>query len=143
MKLLLIVVVGFAATHLHAQSPPPTVVVRGFEMLGAGHCSDAFREWSTAWVQPEDAGKREALLGSCATLAAFGKMHGHDIVRIVTVTPHLTRVYAVLRYTNQPIYLLVVAYRPDDEWKVLAVNWHTFSEKVFPPEILSAERRDQ
>jgi hypothetical protein len=142
MKLLLAAVLGFAATGLHAQSSTPTAIARGFEMLRAGHCNDAFREWSTTWVQPEDAGKREALLGSCGTLAAFGKMHGHDIVRVVEVTPHLLRVYAVLRYTNQPIYLLVVAYRPDDEWRVLAVNWHTFSEKVFPPEILSAERRD-
>jgi hypothetical protein len=122
-----------------AQKPLPPPVVAGLDSLRTGHCDAAFRTWTIAWTSPDDAAKRETLLGSCEILARFGSLHGYDVVQLVPIGPNLLRVYAVLRYDTQPVYMLLVAYRPDDAWKITSVNWNTLSEKVFPPSLLPAE----
>lgn len=121
------------------QSPLPPVVSAGLDSLKRGRCDAAFRTWTTAWTSAEDSAKRTTLLGSCEILARFGQLHGYDIIHKVPVGPNLLRVYAVLRYDIQPAYLLLVAYRPADAWKITSVNWNTSVEKVFPPSLLAPE----
>jgi hypothetical protein len=97
--------------------------------------------WTSTWTAPDDVAKRQAFLNSCDVLTQFGPVRGYDLVRVVSVGPNLQRVYGVVRYENQPIYLLLVAYRASTVWKVTSINWHTNSENVFPPEILAPENR--
>jgi hypothetical protein len=66
-------------------------------------------------------------------------MSGYDIIHVVPVTKNLTRVYVLLKYEIQPVYLLLVAYRPEATWRVTSVNWHTNSENVLPPNLLPPE----
>lgn len=122
-----------------AQQPIPPLVSKGLDLLIDGQCEAAFQEWTNGWTAPDDSVKRQTLMGSCAVLQQFGKLNGYDIVRVVPVTPSLTRVYVLLRYDLQPLYLLLVAYRPKRDWKITTVTWNTLPEKVFPPDILPSE----
>ena len=60
-------------------------------------------------------------------------------MRTVDITPHLQRVYAVLLYDTEPVYLMVVAHKPKSEWKVVTVNWNTEYDKVIPGGVFGEE----
>jgi hypothetical protein len=136
----LIAVALLSAQAVSGQQPLPPPIAAGLDSLQKGRCEAAFHLWASGWTSSEDVAKRQTLVGGCEMLARLGPLRGHDIIRTVDVGPHLKRVYALLRYENQPVYLLVVAYRPHDRWKIASVNWHTRSEHVYPPDILPAEK---
>ena len=140
MRLLpgLFVLTSLPAT-LAAQTPLPALVSVGLDSIQSGHCNEAFDFWTKEWTRPEDAAKRETLRKTCAMLPQFGPMRGYDIVRLVPVGPNLLRVYLVLRFEQQPLYFLLVAYRPTDSWKITSINWNTNSETVFPASVLPPE----
>src|SRR5690349_16889235 len=131
------------AAVLGGQAPQrdiPAPIIEGLTSLSAGHCSEAFVAWSRGWTGPDDVGKQEQLRGSCDVLARFGKLQGYDVLRVVDVGPHVRRVYLVLRYEIQPVYMMLVAYQPTDAWKVITVNWNTIADKVLPATVTPAER---
>ena len=137
MRSLIVVLLLLPAVGASQQAPP--IATKGLDLLVAGQCEAGFRAWTAGWTAPDDSMKRETLIGTCTVLPQFGKLNGYDIIRVVSVTPNLTRVYVLLRYDLQPLYLLLVAYRPKDDWKVITVTWNTLPEKVFPPDILPSE----
>jgi hypothetical protein len=62
-------------------------------------------------------------------------------LRTVDITPHISRVYVVLLYEIQPVYVMVLVYRPGDtDWRVATVNWNTDPDKVVPASILPPQR---
>ena len=74
-------------------------------------------------------------MSTCDFLSEVGaSLHGYDLNRVVYVTPHLARIFVVLRYERHPLYLAVTAYSPSDPR--LAGDRDRVgpqSEKVFPP----------
>ena len=128
-----------APSLVHAQQPLPPLVASGLDSMKAGHCETTFRNWGKAWSSPTDAGKMQSLISSCDVLSHLGALHGYEVVKSVEVGQRLLRIYVILLYENQPVYMLVVAYRPAADWKIIAVNWNTLSEKVFPAALLPAE----
>ena len=124
-----------------AQPQIPPIITRGLQAFQEGRCRDAFDVWTGDWLSPPDGGRRQALLGSCDFLSQVGATpSGYDIFRVIYVTPHLCRVYVVMRYERHPMYLLVVGYAPvDDQWRVTAINWDPDPDKVFPPTMLEAQ----
>jgi hypothetical protein len=122
-----------------AQESLPAPVAHGLAALQEGHCEAAFQEWSASWTSAEDAAKRQQILTSCGLLNALGALNGQDIIRTIDVTPHVQRVYVMLLYEKQPVYLMLVAYRSRAEWKVMTVNWNTDYDKVVPATLLGAE----
>lgn len=126
-----------------AQQGLPAPVTQGLESLTGGDCKAAFELWTSTWTAPEESEKRRTLVNGCQIIERFGWLRGYDVVKVVNVTPHLMRVYAVLLYDPQPVYILVVAYRPASTWKVVSLNWNTLVEKVFPPDLLPAEHFGQ
>jgi hypothetical protein len=78
---------------------------------------------------------------SCATLREVGgHIHGYDVLRTLEITPHLSRVYVLLLYEIQPIYLMLVLDRPGEgDWNVSTVNWNTDPDKVVPASIMSSQ----
>ena len=80
-------------------------------------------------------------MSTCDFLQEFGAaLHGYDVFRVLEITPHLTRIYIVLRYERHPMYLMVSAYAPvDAEWRVTAINWDRDPDKVFPEAILEPQ----
>lgn len=111
----------------------------GLNELTAGHCV-AFTIWSRDWSGPDNAGKQEQLRASCDVLGRLGKLQGYDVLRIVDVGSHLRRVYLLLRYEVQPVYLMLVAYQPADTWRTITVNWNTVADKVLSAIVAPTER---
>jgi hypothetical protein len=125
----------------HAQTPLPPVITKGLQALQEQRCRDAFDIWTSDWQWPRDLERRQSLMGSCDFLAEVGAtLHGYDIFRVIHVTPHLTRIYIVLRYERHPMYLMLSAYSPvDDDWRVTAINWDRDPDNVFPITILDPQ----
>jgi hypothetical protein len=63
-------------------------------------------------------------------------MQGYEVLSDSAVGTHLAFVYTVLLFDKQPVFLLLIAYRPKDDWKVMTVNWNTTAEKVLPTTLL-------
>lgn len=125
------------------QSELPAPIESGLRDLTAGRCTDAFTAWSQNWTGPDNVGKQQSLVAGCDVLGRLGTLHGYDVLRVIDVGPHVRRVYLVLRYELQPVYLMLVAYRPAAEWKVNTVNWNTLPDKVLPAAVAPAERPQQ
>jgi len=122
-----------------AQAPVPGLVKAGLDSLHVGHCEAALRVWTSSWTSPDDLAKRQTLIDSCGMLARMGTPNGYDVARAAAIGPNVLRVYAVLRYDTQPIYLLVEAYRPSDQWKITGVFWNTNPDKLPPTPTFSRE----
>jgi hypothetical protein len=140
MRVIVLLGVLLTPTASSAQQSLPPPVQAGLDSLARGRCEVAFRIWTATWAKTQDgAAKREAIVGSCKTLNGLGSVSGYDIIQVVPVTKNLLRVYVLLKYEMQPVYLLLVAYRPDATWGVTSVNWNTNSENVLPPNLLPPE----
>jgi hypothetical protein len=136
------VVIALAvSTPAGAQAPIPPLVTKGLQALQEQRCRDAFDIWTADWQWPRDTERRQELMASCDFLAEVGaSLRGYDIFRVVAVTPHLSRIYIILRYERHPMYLMISAYAPvDGEWRVTAINWDRDPDKVFPPTILDPQ----
>ena len=117
-------------------APLPPVVLTGLKTMAEGRCRVALTTWTSTWPEEAAAG-RERLLAGCDELAKFGGIEGYDVVRVVDVTPNLERIYVVLRYDIQPVYLVLIAYAPDTKlWKIDAVQWNTNPDDILPSEIV-------
>jgi len=124
---------------LEAQSQPAPLAIEGFTLLEAGKCDSAFALWSSGWVGTDGEAKSAQLVASCRLLTPLGELAGHDVIRTVDITPRLQRIYAVLRYRTQPVYILLVAYKPTSEWQIQTVNWNTEMDRVVPPQMFGPE----
>jgi hypothetical protein len=124
-----------------AQEQIPPIVTKGLQALQEQRRHDAFDVWTADWLTPRDSERRRRLIGSCDFLAEVGAaLHGYDLFRVVPITPHLFRIYIVLRYERRPMYLMLSAYAPvDGAWRVTGINWDRDPDKVFPLTILDAE----
>ena len=127
-------------TVVSAQQSLPPVVQAGLDSLAGGRCEVAFRIWSASWTStPDGAAKRETIVGGCTVLSNLGPMNGYDLIHVVPVTKNLMRVYVLLKYDIQPVYILLVAYLPQTTWRVTSINWNTNSENVLPANLLAPE----
>jgi hypothetical protein len=121
-----------------AELPPP--VQAGLLALAEGRCDAAFVHWARPATSPGMGTGAVQRLTDCATLRRLGTLHGHDVLRIVSVGERIRRVYLILRYQAQPVYVLLVAYQPDDEWHVIKTNWNVNADRVLPPDMVPPER---
>lgn len=138
-RLLLCVLVAVSPVVAHAQGAHlPAPVSRGLTLLQADSVHAAVQAWAAAWTGPTDAGKAEQLETSFAQLETLaGKMKGYDVIGVDTITPHLLRVYALLRY-DVPVYTQFVVYDRGGaapQWMVATVRYHTDPTQVLPAEI--------
>jgi len=138
MRILILSLALCPVVSLHAQSPVPPIVQQGLEALARGKCQDAFDLWTASWAEAQ----KVQMTVSCSALQQFGgEYHGYDVLRTVEVSPHLHRVYLILLYEIQPVYAMLVLYRPTDgAWKVGTLNWNTDPDKVIPSSILPLQR---
>jgi hypothetical protein len=91
-------------------------------------------------VRPEDDAKKQQLLSSLRQLPEVaGHPLGYDLIRVIDLTPHLRRVYVLLRCQRLPLYFSLVLYEARDRWTVNNINWQTDADKVLPPALFGAE----
>lgn len=139
-RILLVAVCSLAgfAPAMSAQTTPqvPSIVSQGLETLRTKGYEAALDLWTVGWDGPEDEGKREQLsTGFHRVQEIAGEVEGADIVKVVVISPNLTRVYAVLRYARQPVFFSIEAYRASTEWKIVSLKFNTTMGVVFPPSL--------
>jgi hypothetical protein len=130
----LILALGYS--NLAAQAALPDPVASGLESLKGGQCANAFDLWTNSWTDPGEAGNRDQLRGSCAYLSKLGELRGIEILDRPAIGVNIAYTYVTLLYEKQPVFMLLVAYRPATEWKVMTVNWNTDAMKVLPAKLL-------
>ena len=139
-RILLVSLFGATPLRLASQAVP-SPAAEGFDFLVRGQPDSTAAVWTATWVRPEDEPKRQQLLTSLQQLPGIvGHALGYDLIRIIDVTPHLRRVYVLLRCQRQPVYFLVVLYQPRDRWTVNTLNWQTDPDQVLPPTLFGHER---
>jgi hypothetical protein len=137
MRFTHLIILSLLPCPLQAQSDLPPVVRQGLASLVSGNCEQAFDLWSSAWPEPQ----KNQLTDYCPTLiSAGGTLNGFDLLKRVAISPHLERIYLLLLYDIQPIYMMLLAYKPSSEWLVNAVNWNTDPRKVVPTDIIPFDR---
>src|SRR5262245_21179423 len=117
--------------------PPP--VQAGLDALEEGRCDAAFTHWARPATPGAPTGAVQRLT-DCASLKRLGQLHGHDVLRVVPVGERIRRVYLVLRYQVQPVYLLVIAYQPGPDWTVIKANWSVNADRVLPLDMVPNEQ---
>lgn len=117
----------------------PEVAVRGLQALREGHEEVALGLWTTTWpnVMPKE--QLDNFRAGFAKLSqTVGPLKTYTIVRVFEVTPHLRRVYARLDYAEQPVYLMLAAYRPAAQWQITSIEYNTDAKEVFPPTLAAS-----
>ena len=138
MRASILLLLVAAPAHLAAQVELPAQVKQGLEFLRNGRCETAIALWTESWPEPQ----KSQMAASCSALKQYGgAIRGYDILRVHDITPHLSRVYVVLLYEIQPVYLMAVVYRPGDaDWRVATINWNTDPDQVIPSDIVPSQR---
>lgn len=135
IKVLLLLVT--APATLSGQEPLPPVVIQGLDLLRSGNCDDAFTKWTSTWAEAQ----KQQMTDSCQVmLDNGGSMHGYDVLKRIRISAHLERIYLLLLYQKQPIYMMLLAYKPNSEWMINAVNWNSDPDKVASADIIPPDR---
>jgi hypothetical protein len=119
----------------------PSPVSAGIDALEAGRCDDAFKHWSPPPAPGANTGAVQRLT-DCASLRRLGTLHGHEVLRVVSIGTRVRRIYLLLRYQSQPVYVVLVAYQPADEWQVIRTGWSTTADRILPPTLVPPERAE-
>jgi hypothetical protein len=134
MRIPILILALVPAMQLRAQTPLPPVVQQGLDSLQLGRCQQTMDLWVASWPEMQKA----QMAPTCSALQQYaGEYRGYEVLKTIDITPHLSRVYLVLLYSIQPVYLLLVLYRPGDtQWRVNTLNWNTDPDKVVPASIM-------
>jgi hypothetical protein len=139
---MLLLLLGFVFQGSPAATPLPPPITAGVEALEAGRCDDAFKQWSPTVTSPGTNTGAVQRLTDCAALKRLGTLHGHEVLRVVSVGTRVRRVYLLLRYQAQPVYIVLVAYQPADEWQVIRTSWSVNADRILPPTMAPPERAE-
>jgi hypothetical protein len=138
-RVLVIMLVAAMPLRLSCQAVP-SPAAEGLDFLIRGQPDSAVALWTATWVRPEDDAKKQQLLSSLRQLPEVaGHPLGYDLIRVIDLTPHLRRVYVLLRCQRLPLYFSLVLYEARDRWTVNNINWQTDADKVLPPALFGAE----
>jgi len=130
------------APDLAAQvKPTQPIVIEGLEAYRLNGADSALSVWVAGWAQA-DSGSRNALRESLRQVeAASGRFVGHDIVATAEAGSGFSRVFVVMRYESRPLFARFDVYRPESDWKLVAITWHTNANEVWPTELLLPRTR--
>jgi hypothetical protein len=134
---LLGVIAGPATAQAAAEAP--RVVITGMDRARAGEIEAAIHVWAAGWDGPADGGKVDQLIEGFRPIREIaGKAAGYDILGVETVSPHLKRVYALMRYQYLPAYFSFTVYDRGErtpDWIVSTIRWNTDPLQVLPASI--------
>jgi hypothetical protein len=137
MRLSVLLVMVTVPLRLAAQDEVPRIIHQGIDLMRSDNCAEAFDLWIGHWPDPQ----KSQMADSCSVLQENGgTLHGYDVLKVVTLTPHVSRVYLVLLYQKQPIYFMLLSYKPEQAWTVNTINWNTDPDKVIPKDLLPPMR---
>jgi hypothetical protein len=138
--LLLIIVMPSGAQAVGRPTDIPQIVTAGF----AAYESKGSRAALAVWLQGSPVSNpatTEQMIASLAPIeAAYGNVIGHEIVRVVQVSPSLRRVYAIIRYERGPLFIYFDCYHTGKDWIIPMFLTNTRAAEIFPASLLAGER---
>jgi hypothetical protein len=115
----------------------PEPVQLGLRMLSSGGYEAVVNLWTTTWSDSGDSEKRLQLRDAFSRLVELaGPPLGYETICAVAVSSRLRRVYVLLLHRQQPAYMRLTLYRPEDSWLVTNIAFDTEASRVLPPSLL-------
>lgn len=128
------------AQAVDRQVEVPRIVSAGFAAYESNDSRAALAVW-LAGSPVSNPATTEQMVASLAPIeAAYGRVIGHEILRVVSVSPSLRRVYAVVRYERGPLFVLFDCYRTSNDWIIPMFLTNTKASDILPASLLSGER---
>src|SRR3569623_1238328 len=144
-SLVLVAALVIPLTDSRAESSPADTAV-------PPHLLEELREYAEKGLSPAQnkwiRGSPLAQSGQVEQAAAailnvervYGKMVGHEIVRVVPVSPSVRRVYIILRYELGPLYGIFDSYRTASGCFIPGFWTHLQPQTFLPPDVLAGAR---
>jgi hypothetical protein len=137
--LLLIIALPSDAQVVDRPTDVPQIVTAGF----AAYESKGSRAALGVWLQGSPASNpatTEQMIASLAPIeAAYGSVTGHEILRVVPVSPSLRRVYGIIRYERGPLFISFDCYRTGKDWIIPTFLTNTRAAEILPASLLAGE----
>ncbi len=138
--LFLVIALPSGGQSVDRPTDVPGVVSAGF----AAYETKGLRAALAVWLEGSPASNAATTEQMIATLTpvetAYGSLMGHEIVRVVPVTPSLRRVYAIIRYERGPLFISFDCYRTGKDWIIPMVFTNTRAAEILPAALLAGER---
>ncbi len=123
------------------QEEVPKVVTDGLEAYKTYGISAALDSWLKGSPVESDplarAGMQTALT---QTDASYGRMTGHELIKTVTLSPSVRRVYAVILHEKGPLYVWFECYQSNLGWIIPHLDASPKAEKALPASIIEPEQ---
>lgn len=138
--LLLVVGLPAGAQDIDRPTDVPRIVTAGF----AAYESKGSRAAIAVWLEGSPVSNpatTEQVIASLAPIeAVYGNVMGHEIIRVVPVSPSLRRVYAIMRYERGPLFISFDCYRAGKDWVIPMFLTNTRAAEILPASLLAGER---
>jgi hypothetical protein len=140
LSLIALVPLRAGAQSSATDTSVPPIVVEGMRAYEKGDLRAALAVWLRG-SPVNNAATTEQMVASVAPIeGAYGRMIGHEILRVVPIGTAVRRVYAVLRYERGPMYGSFDCYRAETGWIIPVFNTNTRAPEVLPAGMLAGER---
>ncbi len=135
--LALIIACSFPALgHSGEKNSSPEVIGRGFDAYLKSGAGAAFDEWKI--YSDSEAKRSNALAMFQQVETALGKLTGWELIRVVTLSDSVCRVYLAAKYQQGPVFMAFDCYKTK-EWSVVKANANTDPTEVLPGNILGGQ----
>ncbi len=119
---------------------PPKIVTEAFDAYAKEGFDKAFSIWMKGSALENDTTSLMAMKGGFTQIeTAYGKMIGHEIIKVYQITKFNIRTFAVILYEKGPLYLYVDCYNYGDNWIIPELQFHTKAQMILPNELLYKE----
>jgi hypothetical protein len=127
-----------SAAFGQAVSVPP-IVAKGFTELEKNGSLAAMGVWLAGSSRELDQDQEFATARLNQIQGKRGRMMGHEIVRVVSLTPSTVRVYAVVKYEKGIVWMSFDCYLAGKDWIIDRFDCSTNANQILPPNILGGQ----
>jgi hypothetical protein len=117
----------------------PAIVTAGFVAYETNDARAALGVWLQGSPVSNPATIEQMIANLAPIEAAYGKIVGHEIVRVVPVSPSVRRVYAIARYEHGPLFMVLDCYRSGKDWIIPMFLTNTRAAEILPASLLAGE----
>lgn len=117
----------------------PPIVARGFDELKTNGSLAAMAVWMAGSSREFDQDQEVATGRLNQIQGRRGRMLGHEIVRVVPLSPSTARVYAVVKYEKGIAWMSFDCYLAEKDWIIDRFDFSTNANQILPPNILSGK----
>jgi hypothetical protein len=121
------------------ESVAPAIVDKGFDELLKNGSLAAMAVWLAGSSREFDQDQESATGRLNQIQQRRGRTIGHEIVRIVPLSPSTERVYAVVKFEKGIAWMSFDCYRAGKDWIIDRFDFSTSANQILPPNILGGQ----